>query len=92
MVRLAEHLSAQTAISPKTLKPILLSNDFLAIVRKEIKHKTEHNIFSQRFKTSNRTTTGLVNSSALEQSGASVHRRSSWSSPVDRLNRVREFM
>lgn len=50
MVRLAEHLSAQTAISPKTLKPILLSNDFLATVRKGIKRKTEHNIVPKDLK------------------------------------------
>lgn len=42
--RLAEYLSAQNAVSPKTLKPILLSDDVLAAVRKEIKRKTKHNI------------------------------------------------
>ena len=42
--RLAEYLSAQNAVSPKTLKPILLSDDVLAAVRKEIKKKTKHNI------------------------------------------------
>ena len=42
--RLAEFLSAQNAVSPKTLKPILLSDDVLAAVRKEIKRKTKHNI------------------------------------------------
>jgi predicted type IV restriction endonuclease len=42
--RLAEYLSIQNAISPKTLKPILLSNDVLATIRKEIKKKTKHNV------------------------------------------------
>jgi predicted type IV restriction endonuclease len=42
--RLAEYISAQNAVSPKTLKPILLSDDVLAAVRKEIKKKTKHNI------------------------------------------------
>jgi predicted type IV restriction endonuclease len=42
--RLAEYLSAQNAVSPKTLKPILLSEDVLVAVRKEIKKKTKHNI------------------------------------------------
>ena len=42
--RLTEYLSAQNAVSPKTLKPILLSDDVLAAVRKEIKRKTKHNI------------------------------------------------
>ena len=48
--RLAEYLSAQNAISPKTLKPILLSNDVLATVRKEIKRKTKHNIDPKELK------------------------------------------
>jgi predicted type IV restriction endonuclease len=48
--RLAEYLSAQTAISPKTLKPILISNDVLATVRKEIKRKTKHNIDPKELK------------------------------------------
>ena len=39
--RLAEYLSAQNAISPKTLKPIFLSDDVLAAVRKEVKRKTK---------------------------------------------------
>lgn len=42
--RLAEYLSAQNAVSPKTLKPVLLSDDVLAAVRKEIKKKTKHNV------------------------------------------------
>jgi predicted type IV restriction endonuclease len=48
--RLAEYLSAQNAVSPKTLKPILLSNDVLATVRKEIKRKTKHNIDPKELK------------------------------------------
>jgi predicted type IV restriction endonuclease len=48
--RLADYLSAQNAISPKTLKPILLSNDVLATVRKEIKRKTKHNIDPKELK------------------------------------------
>jgi len=34
--------SAQNAVSPKTLKPILLSDDVLAAVRKEVRRKTKH--------------------------------------------------
>lgn len=48
--RLAEYLSAQNAISPKTLKPILLSNDVLATIRKEIKRKTKHNVDPKELK------------------------------------------
>ena len=42
--RLEDYRSAQNAVSPKTLKPILLSDDVLATVRKEIKRKTKHNV------------------------------------------------
>jgi predicted type IV restriction endonuclease len=42
--RLAEYLSAQNAISPKTLKPIFLSDDVLSAVRREIKRKTKFNV------------------------------------------------
>jgi hypothetical protein len=42
--RLADYLSAQNAISPKTLKPIFLSDDVLLAVRKEIKRKTKFNV------------------------------------------------
>jgi len=42
--RLAEYLSAQNAISPKTLKPIFLSDDVLSAVRKEIKRKTKFTV------------------------------------------------
>lgn len=42
--RLEEYRSAQNAVSPKTLRPILLSDDVLATVRKEIKRKTKHNV------------------------------------------------
>ena len=42
--RLAEYLSAQNAISPKTLKPIFLSDDVLTAVRKEIKRKTKFTV------------------------------------------------
>jgi predicted type IV restriction endonuclease len=48
--RLAEYLSAQNAISSKTLKPILLSNDVLATIRKEIKRKTKHNVDPKELK------------------------------------------
>ena len=48
--RLAEYLSAQNAISPKTLTPILLSNDVLATIRKEIKRKTKHNVDPKELK------------------------------------------
>jgi len=42
--RLAEYLLAQNAISPRTLKPILISDDVLFAIRKEIKRKTKHNV------------------------------------------------
>jgi predicted type IV restriction endonuclease len=42
--RLTEYLSAQNAISPKTLKPIFLSDDVLSAVRREIKRKTKFNV------------------------------------------------
>ena len=42
--RLADYLAAQNAISPKTLKPIFVSDDVLAAIRKEIKRKTNHNV------------------------------------------------
>jgi predicted type IV restriction endonuclease len=48
--RLAEYLSAQNAISPKTLKPILLSNDVLATIRKEVKRKTKHTVDPKELK------------------------------------------
>lgn len=48
--RLAEYLSAQNAISPRTLKPILLSNDVLLTIRKEIKRKTKHNVDPKELK------------------------------------------
>jgi len=34
--------SAQNAVSPKTLRPILLSVDVLAAIRKEVRRKTKH--------------------------------------------------
>ncbi len=39
---LEKYRSAQNAVSPKTLKPILLSDDVLASVRKEVRRKTKH--------------------------------------------------
>jgi len=42
--RLEDYRSAQNAVLPKTLMPILLSDDVLATVRKEIKRKTKHNV------------------------------------------------
>jgi predicted type IV restriction endonuclease len=42
--RLEEYLSAQNAISPKTLKPILLTEDVLSAVRREVKRKTKFNV------------------------------------------------
>ena len=39
---LEDYRSAQNAISPKTLKPVLLSDDVLAAVRKEVRRKTKH--------------------------------------------------
>lgn len=40
--RLGEFLAALNAVSSKTLKPIFLSDDVLAAVRKEIRRKTKH--------------------------------------------------
>jgi predicted type IV restriction endonuclease len=48
--RLAEYLSAQNAISPKTLAPILLSDDVLATIRKEVKRKTKHTVDPKELK------------------------------------------
>ena len=42
--KLEDYRSAQNAVSPKTLKPILISDDVLATIRKEIKRKTKHNV------------------------------------------------
>ena len=42
--RLSEYLNAQNAISPKTLKPILISEDVLAAIRKEVKKKTKFTV------------------------------------------------
>ncbi len=42
--KLEDYRSAQNAVSPKTLKPILMSDDVLATVRKEIKRKTKHSV------------------------------------------------
>jgi hypothetical protein len=48
--RLSEYLSAQNAVSPKTLRPIFLSDDVLTAIRKEIKKKTKHNVDSKELK------------------------------------------
>jgi len=48
--RLADYLSAQNAVAPKTLKPIFLSDDVLAAIKKEIKKKTKHNIDTKDLK------------------------------------------
>lgn len=42
--RLDEFQSAQNAISPKTLRPILISEDVLSTVRRVIKRKTKQNV------------------------------------------------
>lgn len=42
--RLDDYLSAQNAISPKTLKPVFLSEDVLSAVRREVKRKTKFNV------------------------------------------------
>lgn len=42
--KLEDYRSAQNAVSPKTLKPILMSDEVLATVRKEIKRKTKHSV------------------------------------------------
>jgi ABC-type thiamine transport system ATPase subunit len=39
---LEEFRSAQNAISPKTLRPILLSDEVIAAIRKEVRKKTKH--------------------------------------------------
>jgi predicted type IV restriction endonuclease len=39
---LEKYRSAQNAVAPKTLKPILLSDDVLTAVRKEVRRKTKH--------------------------------------------------
>lgn len=42
--------SAQNAVSPKTLKPILLSDDVLSAVRKEVRRKTKHLVDEKELK------------------------------------------
>lgn len=42
--RLDEFFSAQNAVSSKTLKPILLSDDVLSTVRRVVKRKTKQNV------------------------------------------------
>jgi len=42
--RLDEFVSAQNAVSSKTLKPILLSEDVLSTVRRVVKRKTKQNV------------------------------------------------
>jgi len=42
--------SAQNAISPKTLKPVLLSDDVLSAVRKEVRKKTKHLVDEKELK------------------------------------------
>lgn len=48
--KLTEYLDAQNAISPKTLKPILLSEDVLAAIRKEVKKKTKFTVDPKELK------------------------------------------
>lgn len=42
--------SAQDAVSPKTLRPILLSDDVLSAVRKEVRRKTKHLVDEKKLK------------------------------------------
>lgn len=42
--------SAQNAVSPKTLRPILLSDDVLSAVRKEVRRKTKHLVDEKKLK------------------------------------------
>lgn len=42
--------SVQNAISPQTLKPILVSNDVLTVVRKEVRRKTKHLVDEKELK------------------------------------------
>jgi predicted type IV restriction endonuclease len=48
--RLGEYLSAQNAISPKTLKSIFLTDDVLSAIRREVKRKTKFNVDSKDLK------------------------------------------
>ena len=48
--KLTEYLNAQNAISPKTLKPILLSEDVLSAIRKEVKRKTKFSVDPKELK------------------------------------------
>jgi len=49
--KLAEYMSAKNAISPKTLAPVLTSDEVLAAVKKEIKRRTKHNVDLKDLKT-----------------------------------------
>jgi len=42
--RLAEYLSAQNAVSSKTLRPILFSEEVLSEIRRQVKKKTKHTV------------------------------------------------
>ena len=48
--KLTEYLNAQNAISPKTLKPILVSEDVLTAIRKEVKRKTKFSVDPKELK------------------------------------------
>ena len=48
--KVREYLEAKNAISPKTLIPILTSDDVLAAVRKEIKKQTKFNVDAKELK------------------------------------------
>jgi len=48
--KIREYLEAKNAISPKTLIPILTSDDVLAAVRKEIKKQTKFNVDAKELK------------------------------------------
>lgn len=48
--RLDDYMSAQNAVSPKTLRPILLSEEVLDEIRRQVKKKTKHNVEPKELK------------------------------------------
>jgi predicted type IV restriction endonuclease len=48
--KITEYLSAKNALSAKTLVPIILSDEVLQSIRKEVKKKTKHNVDNKSLK------------------------------------------
>lgn len=55
---LDDYFSAQNAISPKSIKPILLSNEVLTVVRREVRRRTKHMVDEKDLKNAIRRLVG----------------------------------